>query len=413
MASVTPRKNSMGEIISYQIKVSRGRDALTGKQLKPYTKTYIPPEGWSAKAVERDLQKVVGEFESACNRGEVLTKEEAKEKARIERDKPTFSGYISTFLAVKAPSLAIGSLEVYKTVLARAAAVFGDLHMEDITAMKLREYFADLQMNGKSTKDGKPLQYNTILRHYNIIHSFFQSAVIDEIIPFNPMQSTKHPKPRKDEQPKERIVYDEEQVHYILNCLNKEPLKWKAVMMFAIDSGCRRGEIAGMKWSDIDLTTGRCNICRNVQQATGHGTYINTPKSGKSREIYLNRPVIEILKQWRKEQIQLLFKAGAPQSEFCFSDTGEVMPSSTLGTYIKRFGEKYNLPSIHPHALRHTMATISIANGADVVSVSKKMGHADTSMTLRVYAHANEEAQRRANDILASALYKKVGGTNT
>ena len=81
MASFTARRNKAGEIISYQIKVFRGRDKLTGKQLKPYTMTYVPPKGWSKKAIERELIKVMGEFEAACKRGEVLTKEEQKAKA--------------------------------------------------------------------------------------------------------------------------------------------------------------------------------------------------------------------------------------------------------------------------------------------------------------------------------------------
>lgn len=74
--------------------------------------------------------------------------------------------------------------------------------------------------------------------------------------------------------------------------------------------------------------------------------------------------------------------------------------------YLNRFGKKYNLPGIHPHALRHTMASLSIANGADIVSVSEKLGHAEPSITLNVYSHANEEAQRRANEALAQAIYK-------
>lgn len=74
--------------------------------------------------------------------------------------------------------------------------------------------------------------------------------------------------------------------------------------------------------------------------------------------------------------------------------------------YLNRFGKKYNLPGIHPHALRHTMASLSIANGADIVSVSEKLGHAEPSITLNVYSHANEKAQQRANEALAQAIYK-------
>ena len=66
MASYTARKNKAGEIVSYQIKVTRGRDKLTGKQLTPFTTTYTPPDGWSKRAIERDLVRFMGEFEAAC-----------------------------------------------------------------------------------------------------------------------------------------------------------------------------------------------------------------------------------------------------------------------------------------------------------------------------------------------------------
>ena len=113
MASYTARKNKAGQIVSYQIKVSRGRDKLTGKQLTPYTMTYTPPEGWSKRAITRELQKVMGEFETACNRGEILTKEEqkahAQEKAEKaehqkteEQKKPTFNKYAELFIKEKA-----------------------------------------------------------------------------------------------------------------------------------------------------------------------------------------------------------------------------------------------------------------------------------------------------------------------
>ena len=83
------------------------------------------------------------------------------------------------------------------------------------------------------------------------------------------------------------------------------------------------------------------------------------------------------------------------------------MNPSCISRYFTEFGRKYSIPNFHPHALRHTMATISIANGADVVSVSRKLGHSNVALTLNVYSHANEEAQRRANDVLANAIYNQ------
>lgn len=417
MASYRPRKNKFGQIISYEIRVSRGYDPVTRKALKPYTMTWPHPDGWSKNRIERELNKVAAEFETACKRGEVLTKEEQKalaveqieqakrEQAEQER-KPTFKQYIEVYLKEKA-AFAPGTLENYRAALQCAATVFGEMKMEDITNLTVKQYINDLQANGKNQFNGKPLAHKTILKHYIVLHALFENAVENEVIEVSPMQKMKRPKPRKDETPKEPVVYTESEVQYIYKCLDNEPLKWKALVMFAIDSGCRRGEIIGLKWSEIDFKTGKVNICRNAQYTAGKGTYISTPKNHKNRVIYLNRPVLTVLAEWKRQQALLHFGQGIPQSEFCFTqDNGKMMNPQAPTSYLSRFGKKYNLPGIHPHALRHTMATISIANRADIVSVSEKLGHAEPSITLNVYSHANEEAQRRANEALANAIYK-------
>lgn len=419
MASYSPRKDKNGQIISYQIKVTRGRDRITGKQLTPFTMTYTPPTGWSKKAVERELLKVMGEFEAACNRGEVLTKEqekalvlqeieENKRKQAEEERKPTFSRYIEIYMNEKATISAPGTIENYRNILRKAESVFGAMKMEDIDFLKVKQYIIDLQSNGKNDFNGKPLSYNTILKHFIVLHALFENAVENEILQLSPMQNMKRPKPRKDEVMKESIVYTENEIQNIIECLNQEPLKWKALIMFAIDSGCRRGEIIGLKWEEIDFNTGKVNICRNAQYTSGKGTYVSTPKNGKSRIICLNEPVLKVLSEWKRKQAILHLAQGLPNNGFCFTqDNGKMMNPQAPTSYLSRFGKKYNLPGIHPHALRHTMATISIVNGADIVSVSKKLGHSNTSITLDVYSHANEEAQQRANNVLAEAIYIK------
>ena len=417
MASYSPRKDKSGQIISYQIKVTRGRDRITGKQLTPFTMTFTPPTGWSKKAIDRELQRVMGEFEAACKRGEVLTKEQEKalalqeieERKRMQAEeerKPTFNRYVEIFMNEKAATFAPGTLENYRNVLRKASAVFGTMKMEDIDFLKVKQYIIDLQNNGTNDFNGKPLAHKTIIKHYIVLHALFENAVENEILQFSPMQNMKRPKPRKDEIAKEAIVYTESEIQNIIECLNQEPLKWKALIMFAIDSGCRRGEIIGLKWEEIDFKTGKVNICRNAQYTSGKGTYISTPKNGKSRVIYLNPPALKVLAEWKRKQAFLHFAQGLPNNGFCFTqDNGEMMNPQAPTSYLTRFGKKYNLPGIHPHALRHTMATISIVNGADIVSISKKLGHSNTSITLDVYSHANEEAQQRANDVLAEAIY--------
>lgn len=300
------------------------------------------------------------------------------------------------------------TIHTYRGELEKAAAVFGNMKMIDIDFLTVKGYFTELQANGKQHYTGKPLKFQPIIHHYIVLYTFFENAVENEILKYNPMQKMKRPKPRKDEEIKQTIAYSENQVQYIMECLDKEPLKWKALVMFAIDSGCRAGEIVGLKWSEVDFKTGKVNICRNIQYTAEKGAYVSTPKSRKSREIYLNRPVLVVLAEWRRKQALFFLQQGIAQSGYCFTrDNGEIMKPGSFSSYLRTFGKRYNLPGIHPHALRHTMATLTIANGGDVVSVSQKLDHANTAITLNVYSHANEEAQRRANNAFAEAIYKQ------
>ena len=271
----------------------------------------------------------------------------------------------------------------------------------------VKEYFTDLQVNGKNRLTGKALNHSTVIQRYTQIHAFFESAVENEIIEISPMQKMKPPKASKNKLDETILAYDEETVKYILTCLDNEPPKWRALMLFAIDSGCRAGEIVGLKWSEIDFETGKVNICRNLQYIPNKGVTINTPKNGKSREIYVNEKVLAVLANWKEIQDKTFNRLGVKNKGFCFTrDDGELMRPGAYNTHLTAFGKKYDLPDIHPHKLRHTMATVSIVNGADIVSVSKKLGHSNVSITLNVYSHANDNALKRANDVLANALYK-------
>ncbi len=72
--------------------------------------------------------------------------------------------------------------------------------------------------------------------------------------------------------------------------------------------------------------------------------------------------------------------------------------------YLKRFGKRYSIPDLHPHKLRHSFASVAITHGADIASVSEKLGHSDKSVTLRMYTHADAESIKRAGDIFRQAV---------
>lgn len=74
--------------------------------------------------------------------------------------------------------------------------------------------------------------------------------------------------------------------------------------------------------------------------------------------------------------------------------------------YLKKFSERYGIPGLHPHKLRHSFASVAITNGADIASVSEKLGHSDKAVTLRMYTHADQDSIKRASQIFRDAIEK-------
>lgn len=77
---------------------------------------------------------------------------------------------------------------------------------------------------------------------------------------------------------------------------------------------------------------------------------------------------------------------------------------NTPTRFFKRFGERYGIKDFHPHKLRHSFASVAITNGADIASVSEKLGHSDKAVTLNMYTHADAESQKRASEIFRQAI---------
>ena len=405
------RVNKNGERV-YEIKISRGRDPVTGKQITPYRKTWHFPQTWSDKRAEKEVAIVEGEFRAECMAGKVLTKQEEiqqrkvnKQKANLEAlkeaNKPTYEQYVKIYLEkIKAQGLAKTTIHEYTRALNLAIETFSGVKMEDITSEMLRTFFTKMQ-------NEKQYKWLTMRYRYAVFKAFFNTAEEQEIIEHSPMSKIKAPRKPKDEKEKPK-AFNEEQLQYILQCAAQEPFERQAMLIFMLDTGCRRGEVAGMKWKNIDLNTGELTVCVNREYTPEDGVYETTPKSGKGRKIFLTEYALGVMKRLKREQAERLFRRGT-HTEYCFCNrSGEALSPYAIESRFRRFKTKYQIPNFHPHALRHTMATISIANGADIVSVSKKLGHANPSITLNVYSHANEEAQKRATELYGNAIYRKM-----
>ena len=382
----------------FKISVSRGY----GKT--PYTMRWYWPDGWSKRSVERELKKVSAEFERACSAGEVLNRSQEKEKTAQEAAEAAKLKTVrqygdGVYMPAKECTFSENARSSYRMFLDKHIyPVLGDTLLTDVTPAMISKLLVDFQKAGYA--------HASTIKLYNILNGVFEMAFLDDSIPMNPLLKVKRPVPRKGEQAQEETkALTAKELAHVLSCVKNEPLKWRAYINLAADSGARRGELCGLWWSDIDWKESTITIRRNLQYTAQAGIYETSPKNGKVRVVDIGPETLGLLRQLQTEQ------AGTCLSKYVFTQDGTPAPMHPQSPtrYFKKFGTKYSIPNFHPHLLRHSSASIALTNGGDVVSTSERLGHSDTAVTLRMYAHANQESIRRNGQIVRDALKAQNG----
>ena len=394
MPSTRKMTNKAGKVF-YEITVRRGREKAR------LTSRWYPPEGWSQRAIDRELTKVAAEFERQCKAGEVVSREEkrqqeAQEAAEAAKIQTLYQFGERVFMPAKTVTLSENSRCSYQGCLDRwIYPALGEQKLPDISPADVTALLLQLQAQGKA--------HSSVVKCYVILSGLFKMAYLSDMIPRNPMDKAERPKPRKDEvQGQEIEAYTAGEVRYILDCLKEEPLKWQVFLRLLIDTGIRRGECGGLQWRDIDFQKSSITICRNLCYTPQKGVYLDTPKNGHTRIVDIDPEIIALLRALRQEQAESAISA------FVFTQDGspEPMHPHSPVRYMQNFSKRYGIPDLHPHKLRHTFASVAITAGADVASVSEKLGHSDKAVTLRMYTHANQESIRQASQIFRQALKK-------
>lgn len=397
MASIREIETKTGGIC-YEVGVSRGR----GKS-KVYRRFY-PEAGWSKRTIDRELNKFVRDLEKEVEAGQTVSREERKEKeleAMREAAKvQTLKQYgEKVFMPTKKVTISENTRSSFQGCLDRRIyPALGDLRMPDITAANISAFLLSVQAEGKS--------HGTVIKYYTILKSLFKMAYMNDEIPRNPMDKVERPKPRKDEAKKIEVeAYTAEEIARILECLTQKdvPLKWRVFMELMIDTGIRRGECCGLKWSNVDFQSNTITIEHNLCYTPEKGVYLDTPKNGKVRIIPVSPEIMPLLRQLRTNEGVIKL------SPYVFTQDGttEPMHPQSPTRFMQKFSAKYGIPDLHPHKLRHSYASIIITHGGDIASVSEILGHSDKAVTLRMYTHADQASMTKTSNIFREAIKRK------
>ncbi len=166
---------------------------------------------------------------------------------------------------------------------------------------------------------------------------------------------------------------------------------------------------------NIDLESGLMVIDHALVSTKSKGVYEGETKNGRIRAQYLAPQSLEQLRKWMAERERMKQIQGDrwEESGYIFTqDDGKRLHPDSITDWLGRFSKEKKLPHIHPHAFRHTAASMMIANGVDLVTTANELGHANATTTATIYAHQIAVAKAKAANVRAGVFTGKSGKTS-
>lgn len=255
----------------------------------------------------------------------------------------------------------------------------------------------------------KSLSNKTVLYYHRLLSSILTTAVQWQVILSNPAARVKPPKVEY----KEAKYLDDEQAKHVLDLLTLEPIKYRTGIALLIYSGLRRGELCGLRWSDIDFANKTVSITKSTQYLPGKGIFDKEPKNKSSvRVIKLPADIFILLRDYRAWQLEERLKLAdrwIDDDRLFTAWNGAPMHPDTLSDWFHDFVKKNDLPDISIHSLRHTNATLLISGGVPLRVVADMLGHAQPTTTANIYTHSIKSATAAAADTLGDILSPAKG----
>jgi integrase len=379
---------------SYRIRVSSGYTAK-GKQIEK-TKTWKPTLGMTARQIEKELERQKVLFEEKC--------QGLSQSANIKFQ--TFAE--QWFIDYAEKNLRPRTLAMMHGLEARTYAAIGHLRLDKINALQIQSFINNLAEKGVNKKTGGGLSSKTQSHYLTLISDVLGYAGRMDLLTDNPARRVRV---QKAEHP-EKKIYTVEEAEQFLQLMQSEPLSFQCFFLLAIYGGFRREELLGFEWKDINFSNNVITVNRASLYTKGLGVFTDIPKTKNShRSLKLPECIFPALRQYKIEQAQRRLRLGDKwmNSDRLFTTwEGQPQHPSSMPKTLKRFCDKTELHYFGIHSFRHFNASLLIASGVDVRTVSTSLGHSQTSTTLDIYSHTFEAVQAQAANAVADVLSFKT-----
>lgn len=269
----------------------------------------------------------------------------------------------------------------------------GSMQLAEVSPQHLQGMYAGL---------GTALAPSTVRQVHAILHKALKQATGWGTIIRNPADYVDAPRvPRVETQ-----VLSPEQVHTFLDAAKGN--RFEALLVLAVTSGMRQGELLGLRWRDVDLDAGILEVRHQMQRINGEFQLVE-PKSKKSRRILaLNERVVEALRTHRTKQAADRLRNGLHWEDWDLVFANEigkpVEVTNLTQRYFRPLLERAGLPRIRFHDIRHSAATLMLGANVQIKVVSDMLGHSQSAFTMDRYQHVNLQMQRDALRAVAAVL---------
>lgn len=305
------------------------------------------------------------------------------------------SKYLDRWLRDSAkPSVRQKTFDNYESILFhRVIPRIGGTKLSKVTPALLQQLYTDLSETGLSNRS----VHNT----HRVLHRAFGQAVKWGLIQRNPCVATDPPRPKRTEMK----TLTREQVATLLDGSSDE--RNHAIYLLAVTTGLRRGELLGLRWSDIDLEGRRLFVRRALQQ-TRNGLEFVEPKTSMSRRTVMLAPdTVTGLREHRRHQAEERLSLGPAWSdnELVFPNSiGHPSDPGAVSNGFQKLLKRLDLPRIRFHDLRHTCASLLLQAGTHPKIVQEMLGHSTITLTLDTYSHSIPTMHTEAADTMQSII---------
>ena len=353
------------------------------------------PEKGNKRKAEAELARLRAEFEPP------------KEVGDLSSDM-LFADYLLEWLEIAKGRLAVATYSSYAAMIKMPVGPYfrqRNLTLRELEARHLQMFYSEM------LRKVKP---NTVIHYHAIIHSALKYAVKTDMLVQNVADKVDRPK-KNSFQP---VFLSAEEMQKMFEALRGTKLELPVLV--AAFYGFRRGEVLGLKWDAIDFERGTISVIRTVTTITLDGKQTEIEQqSAKTKSSLRTLPLIGSFREYflQVKEAQELNKQvcgncyNHEYDGFVFVDElGERMRANYLTSAFPKFLESHGLRRMRFHDLRHSCASLLLANGVPLKHIQEWLGHSDFTTTANIYAHLDYKSKITSAQAMETGLALPEGG---